>query len=110
MECRWSPHYDQKTGETKFERSINIELRTTSNLVPDFDGVPLARTYHLEFRCRYESEPKEPWLEALRRKLGLGSIQIYIRDSNDDNNIDHPNNRIKKETQNFSIRWLLFTS
>ncbi len=85
----WFPHYDQKTGDTKFEGFYNQLPTTTSYLVPDFDTNRLGRSYKLDFHIICTSQPREPCLKALKRKLGSGPSQYYIRDSNDDNNVDH---------------------
>ncbi len=87
-----TPHYYQKTEDTKFERYINMHIKlptTAPYLVPDFNTGNLgrSRSYNLEFLIRYANQPREPpCLKALKGKLGLGSLQHYRRGCKHDNN------------------------
>ncbi len=83
MWSRWTPQYDLKSQETKYERTINIKIPSiTSNLVPNFQNCFFSRFYELEFRIELRSQTPVPSLGLIEKSLK--SITDYS--TNYDNN------------------------
>ncbi len=104
---QWVPLYEQESGNTKYERIINIEIpKTTTNLVPNFHSCLLSRFYELEISITLMSQSQQSSsnhkrTNVFKRKLKLKSSKSSKSDHGGHTRSQSDSNKPKIKSKSF---------